>query len=229
MRSPRVFPVMLQGWHEIAFIHWSAEPSLVQPRLPAGLTADIINGQAWISLTPFLLTGLRPPLCPRALGLNFPEMNLRTYVVGSAGPGIWFFSLDAARLFAVLGARATFGLPYFWSKMEVGTNAMENVYSSKRSDKAQANIRIAKEERIAKQSELDIFLTARFRLYSIYRHRLITAEVEHSPWQLNRVRILELEENIRRAMDVEFPSRDLLAHWSMGVETRIGFPKRVAA
>src|SRR5689334_16689844 len=99
--SPRVFPLMLQGWHEITFFHWSAEPALVQQRLPPGLTVDIINEQAWVSLTPFLLTGLRPPLFPRRLGLTFPEMNLRTYVRGPSGPGIWFFSLDAARLSAV--------------------------------------------------------------------------------------------------------------------------------
>ncbi len=224
--SPRVFPLMLQGWHEITFLHWPAEPALVQRRLPAGLTADTINGQAWISLTPFLLTGLRPPLSPRALSLTFPEMNLRTYVVGPSGPGIWFFSLDAARLSAVVGARATFGLPYFWANMAVEINPTQNFYFTRRSHAAHANIRIAKGARIAEQSELDIFLTARFRLYSIYRRRLITAEVEHPPWELYSVRIVQLEETIRRTMGVEFPSRDLLGHWSTGVDTRIGFPKR---
>src|SRR5207244_3422550 len=33
--------------------------------------------------------------------------------------GIWFLSLDAARLPAVLAARATYRLPYFWSDMAV--------------------------------------------------------------------------------------------------------------
>src|SRR5262245_52845000 len=132
VNSPRVVPAMLQRWHEIAFLHWSCDPADVQTRLPPKLSVDTINGQAWIGLTPFLLTGLRPPFCPRALGLTFPEMNLRTYVVGPAGPGIWFFSLDAARLYAVLGARATFGLPYFWAEMVIRTSPTENFYFSKR-------------------------------------------------------------------------------------------------
>jgi uncharacterized protein len=225
-QSPKVLPLMLQRWHEIAFFHWSAEPTLVQRRLPHGLTVDIFNGQAWISLTPFLLSGLRPPLCPRSLGLTFPEMNLRTYVRGPSGPGIWFFSLDAARLYAVLGARATFGLPYFWAKMAIATNSTENFYSSNRSSGARATIRIAKEAQISEQSELDTFLTARFRLYSIYARKLMTAQVQHPPWQLNRIRTVEFEENVRRTMDVEFPSRDFLGHWSPGVDTRIGFPRR---
>jgi hypothetical protein len=154
-------------------------------------------------------------------------MNLRTYVVGPEGPGIWFFSLDAACLLAVWGARATFGLPYFWAEMAVNLSATENFYFSNRSQGAKATIRIAKETRIMQQSELDIFLTARFRLYSTHGRRLITAQVQHAPWELNGVRILEFEENIRRVMEVEFPSHEFLAHHSTGVNTRISLPRRV--
>jgi len=219
---------MLQRWHEISFFHWSCEPGVLQGRLPAGLQLDRFDGKAWISLTPFLLTGLRPPLFPAALSFDFPEMNLRTYVVGPAGPGIWFFSLDAGRLFAVVGARATYGLPYFSARMAVNIGATENLYWSRRASGAKATIRIAKEGRITEQSPLDVFLTARFRLYSKYAGRLITAEVAHPPWVLNRIRVLEFEETVRRAMRVEFPSQDFLGHHSPGVDTRIGRPYRSA-
>ena len=216
--------VMLQRWHEISFFHWSCDPALLKPRIPDELQLDTFNGKAWISLTPFLLKGLRPPVVPRALGLNFPEMNLRTYVVGPSGPAIWFFSLDAAKVVAVAGARATFGLPYFWSDMHVDIGAVENSYFSSRGGRAKAKIRIAKESRIEEQSALDVFLTARYRLYSRYAGRLITAQVEHPPWELNRVRVIEFEEDVRRAMRVEFPSEDFLAHHSSGTDAKIGFP-----
>ena len=94
---PIVCPVMLQRWHEISFFHWSCDPALLQPRLSLGFRIDTHEGKVWISLTLSLLTGLRPPLFPHALGLTFPEMNVRTYAVGPDGPGIWSFSLDAAR------------------------------------------------------------------------------------------------------------------------------------
>ena len=110
---------MLQRWHEIAFFHWSCDPALLRSRVPPQLQVDTFEGKAWISLTPFLLTGLRPPLFPHKLGMVFAEMKLRTYVNGPKGPAIWFFSLDAARLLAVIGARAGFGLPYFWADMSV--------------------------------------------------------------------------------------------------------------
>jgi len=218
--------IMLQRWHEISFFHWSCDPALLAPMLPEGLKVDTFDGKAWVSLTPFLLTGLRPPFVPHALGMAFPEMNLRTYVVGSRGPGIWFFSLDAARFVAVLGARATYGLPYFWSNMHVDIGAKANFYFCNRADRAKANIRIEKQERILDQTPLDVFLTARFRLYSTLRGHLMTACVSHAPWQLNRVRVTQLEETVRDAMGVKFPSQDFFAHHSEGVDTKIGPPSR---
>jgi uncharacterized protein len=218
--------VMHQRWHEIAFFHWSCEPALLKPRIPKGLQLDTYNGKAWISLTPFFLNGLRPPMFPQPLALEFPETNLRTYVIGPEGPAIWFFSLDAGKLLPVAGARMTFGLPYFWADMHVDIGAAENFYFSNRGGRAKTRIRIAKEARITEQSALDVFLTARFRLYSMAHGQLLTAEVQHPPWQLHRARILEFEEDVRKAMGVEFPGVDFLAHHSPGVDTKIGFPRR---
>jgi uncharacterized protein YqjF (DUF2071 family) len=219
-------PVMLQRWHEISFFHWSCDPVLLKRHVPPALRVDTCDGKGWISLTPFLLTGLRPPLVPPALGLDFPETNLRTYVIGPQGPGIWFFSLDAARVSAVLGARATFGLPYYWADMQVDIGARENLYYSNRGGRAKARIRISKEERIVEQSALDIFLTARFRLYSVMLGRLVTAEVGHPPWVLSRVRVVHFEETVRQTMGVEFPSQDFLAHHSAGTDTEIYRPQQ---
>src|SRR5918912_739696 len=55
-------------------------------------------------MTPFLMEGVRAPLVPAVPWLSrFPEINVRTYVRDGRGRrGIWFFSLDAARLAAVL-------------------------------------------------------------------------------------------------------------------------------
>jgi uncharacterized protein YqjF (DUF2071 family) len=221
---------MLQRWHEITFFHWSCDPSLLQRRIPPSMRIDTFEGKGWISLSPFFLKGLRPPLFPESLGMSFPEMNLRTYVVGPRGPGIWFFSLDAARLSAVAGARMTTGLPYFWADMraEVGPDRVENSYYSNRGGKATARIRIKKGDTIVAQSELDLFLTNRLRLYSILRASLLTMEVEHPPWMLKKSQVLEFDETVRRTMGVEFPGGDFLVHHSPGVDTKIGRPQFVS-
>src|SRR5688572_30752933 len=94
-------PVMHQRWNHITFFHWSCNPSSIQTRLPAGLDVDTFDGQAWVGLTPFYLSHLRLPLLPPMPWLSqFPETNVRTYVRGPAGPGVWFFSLDASRFAA---------------------------------------------------------------------------------------------------------------------------------
>ena len=89
----------------------------MQRLLPPGLTAETFGGTAWIGLIPFLMEGIRPPVLPAMPWLSrFGEINVRTYVHDDQGrSGIWFFSLDAARLPAVAAARAGYWLPYFWS------------------------------------------------------------------------------------------------------------------
>src|SRR3954465_11571631 len=137
-----MFHIMNQRWHEITFCHWPCRSSILQSRLPRGLSVDTMSETAWLSLTPFLLKGMRPPLFPKIISMEFPETNLRTYVLGPKGPGIWFFSLDAARAIAVAGARIAFGLPYYLAQMSVGISPTYVTYASKR-DQASVAIRIA--------------------------------------------------------------------------------------
>jgi len=104
---------MSQTWRRLTFLHWPYEPALVQPLLSSGLVLDTFDGAAWIGLLPFEIYNLR--------GIpHFSETNVRTYVIGPDGSrAVWFFSLDAARLAAVLGARVayhclTFGRRCVW-------------------------------------------------------------------------------------------------------------------
>jgi uncharacterized protein YqjF (DUF2071 family) len=135
-------PVMRQRWARLTFLHWSFEPEAVQRLLPDGLVADLFDGVAWVGLVPFYMNvstagrqvfptvatagrhvsptvgtggGFQVPWVSR-----FCETNVRTYVRDEQGrAGIWFFSLDAARLGAVVVARTTYRLPYFWSAMRI--------------------------------------------------------------------------------------------------------------
>jgi uncharacterized protein len=219
-----MFYVMLQRWHEISFLHWPCEPALLQKRLPSQLSIDRFDGTAWITLTPFLLQGLRMPFVPRPLGFNFPETNLRTYVQGPKGPGIWFFSLDAARWSAVVGARSLYGLPYYKAAMKVRITDREVLYSSERSHGARVALRIEKGSQITSPSPLDIFLTDRFRLYALRRGTLLSAEVTHPSWRLNTVRVIQFEEGLRHAAALPSGDAPFLCHHSRGVDTKIGPP-----
>src|SRR5262245_34843152 len=125
MRAPTArpvrYPVMMQHWRRLAFLHWRYPPDVVQALLPEGLRVETFDGDAWVGLIPFLMAGVRLPRVPALPWLSrFAETNVRTYVTGPDGrSGIWFFSLDAARAPAVLAGRVGYGLPYEWSAMTV--------------------------------------------------------------------------------------------------------------
>jgi uncharacterized protein YqjF (DUF2071 family) len=103
--------VLYQTWRWLAFLHRSYPPAVVQRLLPPSLRVHDLDGRAWVGLTPFLMEDVRTPLAPAPpWSASFPETNVRTYVVGPDGrEGLWFLSLDAARLEPVLVAAA--GLP----------------------------------------------------------------------------------------------------------------------
>ena len=225
--EPIRLPAMHQGWSRIAFLHWPCAVGPLQARLPAGLTVDTFADRAWIGLTPFHLTGLRPPLLPPLPWLSdFHEMNLRTYVRGPAGPGIWFFSLEAASLPAVLGARLTYGLPYHWAAMRLVRSAGRHVHYESRRRGADAAITVEIGAPLPDPDGLTLFLTERYRLYTRLLGRLAVASVEHAPWPLHRAKLVGLHETVRRAAGLPGRDEPSLVHWSPGVQARIGWPHR---
>jgi uncharacterized protein DUF2071 len=131
---PVRFPVMYQQWNWLTFLHWTYDPTVLRPLVPQPLELDTFDGAAWVGITPFLMEGLRAPGLPSVPWLSrAPETNVRTYVRAPDGQqGIWFFSLDHARLPAVTFARATYFLPYMWSSMSFRRRGPRVVYRGRR-------------------------------------------------------------------------------------------------
>jgi hypothetical protein len=221
---------MYHRWSWITFVHWRWPAAVVQPMLPPGLEVETFDGTAWVGLTPFLMDGVRVPGLPAVPWLSrFPETNVRTYVRDDRGrSGIWFLSLDAARLPAVLAARASYRLPYFWSDMTVRRVGDRLSYRCRRrwpgpqGARADADVELgpplAEEERDA----LAHFLTARYRLFSVVGGRLGAAEAEHPDWPLHRARLEHLDQDLLPAAGLPDPRDAPLVHASPGVPVRIG-------
>jgi uncharacterized protein YqjF (DUF2071 family) len=195
---------------------------VIQAKLPPELQVDTFDGSAWLRIAPFLLE----------LRLSaFPETNVLTYVLGpDGGRGVWFFSLDAASIAAVAGARLAYGLPYMWSRMRVDVTGRRAEYeSTRRWPDRRGMVRIAVERGGAIEAgELETFLTARFRLYSLRRRRLLYAKVEHAPWPLQSARLISLEQTLTDTIGLPRPEGEPLVHFSPGVEVRAGAPRSVA-
>jgi uncharacterized protein YqjF (DUF2071 family) len=222
--------LMLQQWRLLTFLHWRYPAPVVQSLLPDGLTVQTFDGTAWIGLVPFVMHGVRAPGVPALPWLSrFPETNVRTYVEGPDGRvGIWFFSLDAARLAPVLAGRTGYGLPYYWSSMRVTVSGPELAYRCVRRWPGPAGARCdavvtagpayADDE----LGTLDHFLTARFRLYSVHSGRLVAADADHPPWPLHRGELRSLDQTVLQTAGLPAPQGDPLVHTSPGVKVRIG-------
>lgn len=226
---------MLQNWTHLTFLHWPYAESELRPFVPSGLELDTFGGAAWIGLTPFIVEGLRLPFLAALPWISrFPEMNVRTYVRGPEGErGIWFFTLEADRLAAVLGARLVYALPYRWAEMRVNFGEPGLEYRSVRhlgrgsSEAGQMHMVLEIGESI-EPTDLDVFLTARFRLYTVLAGRLAFAQVEHEPWPLQGARLQSMKENVITASGLPEPKGQPLVHYSTGVHARIGRPKLIS-
>ena len=224
---PVRWPVMYQTWSWLTFVHWSYPLDQVRRLLPGSLEVHAFEGRAWVGLTPFLMEDLRTPVAP-AWFSSFPETNVRTYVRGPDGrEGLWFFSLDAARLEPVLVARSTYALPYMWSAMTVERDGATIRYRSRRRwpgptpATSRATVEVGAALPAHRLDEFDHYLTARWQLYTTLGPVLARSNVEHEPWPLHRAVVRELETDLLTAAGLPAGEGEPVVHWSPGVRTRI--------
>jgi len=224
-------PVLRQSWLELTFLHWSFDPALVRPLIPAGLELDLWEGKCFVGLVPFILADITLARAPAAPWLSrFNETNVRTYVFDRHGRrGVWFFSLDAARLAAVIGARISYALPYYWARMEVHRDGPQVRYRSKRRHGPQGKtyIVVTPGTAIVEPSPLEIFLTARWRLFACRSDRLFRADIDHPRWPLQQATVNTMEESLLRAAGLPEPAGAPLAHFSSGVSVMTGWPQPI--
>jgi uncharacterized protein YqjF (DUF2071 family) len=223
--------IMRQAWHDLLFAHWAVAEKDLRPLIPTQLKLDTFDGNAWIGVVPFRMSGvrMRGPLGLRAFA-PFPELNVRTYVVKDGKPGVWFFSLDAASTLAVWGARHFFHLPYFLARMRCEENGGWIEYFSQR-EKSTTEAKLLGRYRpvgdvfVARPGSIEHFLAERYCLYTADgRGRIILCEIHHPPWPLQAAEA-EFQENSmaeaasvgpegRRAELLHFSRRQDVAVWA---------------
>ncbi|PYG01123.1 hypothetical protein SAMN05216184_102285 [Georgenia satyanarayanai] len=224
--------VNLQGWRDLTFLHWPYAPEVVQALLPEELSVETVDGRAWVGVVPFRMDRVRlPGLPPLPYLSSFAELNCRTYVRHANGTsGVWFFSLDAARLWIVAAARVL-GLPYMWCRGRVDGDASGSVrYRSDRLLPGRAPVRVRAEvevgEPVGDADDLALFLSARWWAFSRRAGRLWQVPVEHPVWPLHEARAVVVDvDELVRAAGLPAPTGAPLVHFSPGVATRLGLPR----
>jgi uncharacterized protein YqjF (DUF2071 family) len=220
---------MRQQWLDLAYVHWRYDPAVVQALLPDGLEVDTFDGSAWVGLIPFSMRGIGLPHGPAVPYLgSFAEVNVRTYVRCKDAPGVWFFSLDVDRFIPAAVARLTYRLPYCWGRTSherVGDTLTTVVRRRWPNRVADSQLIVEMGQPVA-TNELDVFLTARWGLYSRTRRGVRHAAVDHEPWPLRTGSILHLDESLMCAAGLPRPIGEAYVRCSEGVTVRIGRPHR---
>ena len=214
-------------WHDLLFAHWPVDADALRGKVPPGLALDTFDGQAWLGIVPFRMTGIRARWLPPIPGLSaMPELNVRTYVVADSKPGVWFLTLDTVRRLAVRAARRIYYLPYCDARIEcrAGTDGWID-YRSRRCDRLYPPADFTARYRPCKSSvnvaadPLANWLTARFCLYvADPRGRLWRGEIDHSPWPLEAAEgTLEAAGQVA-GLGIQLPDTAPLLHFSRRIE-----------
>jgi uncharacterized protein YqjF (DUF2071 family) len=218
-------------------LHWEAEPETLRALIPPSLKIDLFENRAYVGLVPFTMRNVRPRGLPHLPPLrnwyeDFHEINVRTYVTHPEyGPGVWFFSLDAASAPAVCAARLWYKLPYYYAKMQLSKRrAQQGIvidYSSQRNwphpTPAECQITYAPSgtPSPAQPGTLDHFLVERYLLYSYSRGKLFAGRVRHKPYPLQGAEVFSLDENLIAAAGIARADSAPIAHYASSVRVDI--------
>ena len=233
--------VMRQSWHDLLFAHWPLPVEAIRPLIPPLFEIDTFGGEAWISIVPFRMSGIRPRNLPALPGFSaFPEMNVRTYVTAPAPygskPGVFFFSLEAANPVAVAIARRFYRLPYYRAAMSLTETSRAVHYTSVRTHAraAPACFRASYAPvagiEPARPGTLDHWLAERYCLYTTDpRGRPYRAEIHHGPWPLQAAEAEFTENTVAAAGGVTLPDSPPLLHFARRLDVLIWPLRRLTA
>ena len=220
--------IMKQIWHDLLFLHYPLPVEVVLPLIPSGMSLDTFHDQAWISVVPFWMSGIRLRGTPAIPYFSqFPELNVRTYVIVDGKPGVYFFSLDARSRIGVFFGKSIYKLPYYYSEMSItrnGDNGNDIDYVSVRADdtsvRFQGSYRPSSGVFQAEKGTLDYWLVERYCLAAHDNHRTYLSEIDHEPWLLQRVEYSVIHNTMLHPIGIRLPA-PYCAHYSKRNDVRI--------
>lgn len=216
---------MQQTWNDLLFAHWPVPQEQLRPLVPAKLPLDTFNGQCWVAVVPFHMSGIRARFMPAIPGTSaLPELNVRTYVTYGGKPGVYFFSLDAGSRLAVWGARTFYKLPYSLAQMHVKDREGWITYSSSRFNSA-AEFRgrycPVGPVQLRAPGSLERWLTERYCLYTVSGGIVHRSEIHHPRWPLQDADAEIQTNSMAAAAGIPLPSATPLLHFCKKLDVLI--------
>lgn len=220
-------------WEDLAFLHWPVSVDALRPLVPAALELDTFEGAAWVGVTPFRMTHVRPRFAPSVpTTRNFPELNVRTYVRWRGRAGVWFFSLDAASRLAVIAARVTLNLPYRHARMSTRRDGNAIEYESQRLEEPgtgaefRAIYRPTGDPAPSVPDTFEYWSTERYSLFTVAHNRVLRLDIEHEPWALQPADVHVERNDVAGAAGIVLPDGPPRAHFSRTLDVVAHTPVR---
>jgi uncharacterized protein YqjF (DUF2071 family) len=217
-------------WRDGLFVHWPVDPDVVADTLPERLSVATYNGDAYLGVVPFLMSDIRPRGSP--IGRSFPELNLRTYVDGPNGRGVYFYNLDASDPVGVAVARRVFALPYYRARMRVDRDGDRISFASDRTHRGvpsagfDATYEPVGEAFTPEPGSCEAFLLENYRFYAAGRG-LYRGEIAHEPWTLRPATVDIRTNTLFEANGFDRPERDRLVHYAEPIDVSADRLRRV--
>jgi uncharacterized protein YqjF (DUF2071 family) len=219
-------------WRHVLFANWPVDPELLVDHVPAALSLDTYDGDAWLSVVPFKNVDVRPTWLPAGWGYPLPELNLRTYVTHNGHDGVYFFSLDAQGIVSVIGARLFHHLPYYYARCSVTDENGDIRFQSRRLHPGARPVHFdgtyspTGSELEVPAGSLEAFLTARYRYYTEAPDGSVRySTVDHTSWPLYDTDPEIRTNTLFEANGFSHPERNPVHFYSPGVRT-IASPNR---
>lgn len=181
-----------QYWHHVMFLNYKVDQKWLLERIPKGLELDLYNGQAYLSVIPFRMEGVRFRWTPVLPWSSMWEINLRTYVKVGNKPGIFFLTLDTDHLLGEWIAQNFFQLPYRFKSLRA--NVLDQNYIF---DSGEAFYMESKTTTVPLVvGPYHEWLAERYFVYSNRGAEIWRGEVLHEPWTLKYAKLETLREGL---------------------------------
>lgn len=229
-------PFLTARWQHLVLLNYAVDPARLQPYLPEGLSLDLFDGQAHMSLVAFDFCDTRVLGIPWPGYRRFPEINLRFYVRQGDRRGVVFIREYVPKRLIAWIARGLYNEPYVYAPMSSAVSTLDDrlqVVHELRVGGHVNRLRViadAQAERPAEESEAHFFKEHTWGYGRTRRGRLLTYEVRHPVWDTYPVRDVTLDWDFGAVYGPEWadyntiePRSVFLAH---GSEIAVA-PKRV--
>lgn len=204
-----------QEWNDVIFLHWKVDLDALEEHIPKELEIDQFDGNAWISLVIFNMDRIHLYALPSFPPVsNFQEINIRTYVKYNGKSGVYFLSIEANKKVSCFIARLLSNLPYRHSSINRSNSFIQ---SSNKQFQDRLEVSYAHGSNINTPSDLDIWLTERYALFQDHKESILSYDIHHYRWPLQKINLIELDIDYQR-FDKLLVGNPNLIHYSTGVQ-----------